>query len=96
MTTVFCRLTARPKSSVASAKQDVNFCSAFSTVVSEWAFRRLRLKRLPSSRVRMYIRSVSSLDSNAFLTMALKNIENSVGASTHPCFTPLCIANGPE
>ena len=63
-----------------------------------WAWRRHRLKRLPSSRYLTYTPSSSSTPSStvACLSIMLKKMLKRVGARTQPCFTPLEMEKGSD
>ena len=61
-----------------------------------WAWRRRRLKRLPSRRYLTYTPSSSSKSSVAFFSIMLKKMLKRVGARTQPCFTPLETGKGSD
>ena len=61
-----------------------------------WAWRRRRLKRLPSRRYLTYTPSPSSKSTIACLSIMLKKMLKRAGARTQPCFTPLEMEKGSD
>ena len=61
-----------------------------------WAWRRCRLKRLPSRWYLTYTPSSSSKSSVACLSIMPKKMLKKVSARTQPCFTPLEMGQGSD